>query len=562
MWIAGSKHAGPDYMSRTKEARLDCLMGFARATSNPEVVSINETNIVDSIVGSLTSCLSAEDVRAITFEEIRAEATKDQEMLDLIKAIENKDVTDKFPDVVANYNRHRDNLLVVDGVPMLGRRVIIPSSLRRRVLESLHSLHQGSAKMLERAKHSVYWPGIVDDLEQTRKSCSVCDRNAPSQAQMPPLPLESPEFPFQMIAMDYFEVKGKSWLAIADRFSGWLSLFYFPREASSQELINTLKYYFCTHGIAEQVSSDDGPQFRSNQFKQFLTSWGVSQHRVSSSYPPHSNLRAETAVKSGKRMLLDNTKTDGSPQWDKIIRAMMQHRNTPDAEYGLSPSQLVFGRPIRDFLPIKPGQFSPAEVWIDCRESREVALRNRFIKGAERWSTHARDLKPLKPGMKVMLQNQHGAGKIAKRWDRTGLIIDDLGHNKYRIRVDGSGRVTDRNRQFLRQFTPSTPVQPGPRPGSYYNHPEPVAEQPRPVPLEPQPAISIPEPVVHSPEPVAQPMLRTPERPAPHPVVQQTPASPGSPSFATPPTTPISNIPPRRSTRVSKPPDRWGYDKF
>ena len=92
-----------------------------------------------------------------------------------------------------------------------------------------------------------------------------------------------------MIAMDYFDVKGKSWLAIADRFSGWLSLFYFPREASSQELINTLKNYFCTYGIAEQVSSDDGPQFRSTQFKQFLNNWGVNQHRVSSSYHPHSH---------------------------------------------------------------------------------------------------------------------------------------------------------------------------------------------------------------------------------------------------------------------------------
>ena len=123
-------------MSRTKEARLDCLMGLARAAPDPEAISINETNIIDSVVGSLTSCLSADDIRAITFEEIKAEVARDQEMLDLIKAIENKDVTDKFPDVVANYNRHRDNLLVVDGVPMLGRRVIVPASCRKRVLES------------------------------------------------------------------------------------------------------------------------------------------------------------------------------------------------------------------------------------------------------------------------------------------------------------------------------------------------------------------------------------------------------------------------------------------
>ena len=107
----------------------------------------------------------------------------------------------------------------------------------------------------------------------------------------------------------------------ADRFSGWLSLFYYPREASCHELVTTLKNYFCTYGVAEQVSSDDGPQFRSNHFRQFLTSWGVNQHRVSSAYHPHSNLGAETAVKSDKRLLLDNTKADGSPQWDKIYQS-------------------------------------------------------------------------------------------------------------------------------------------------------------------------------------------------------------------------------------------------
>ena len=85
-----------------------------------------------------------------------------------------------------------------------------------------------------------------------------------------------------------------SWLVIADRFSGWLSLKYYPREASSSDLINSLKEYFCVFGVAEHFSSDDGPQFKSTAFKEFLRNWGVTQHRVSSSYHPHSNLRAET----------------------------------------------------------------------------------------------------------------------------------------------------------------------------------------------------------------------------------------------------------------------------
>ena len=58
----------------------------------------------------------------------------------------------------------------------------------------------------------------------------------------------------------------------------------------------------------------------------------MTEHRVSSAYHPHSNLRAETAVKSGKRLLLDNTRSDRSPDMDKVTRALMQHRNTPDTE--------------------------------------------------------------------------------------------------------------------------------------------------------------------------------------------------------------------------------------
>ena len=164
-----------------------------------------------------------------------------------------------------------------------------------------------------------------------------------------------------------------------------------------------------------------------------------------------------------------------------------------------------------------------------------------------------------------MLQNQHGAGKSAKRWDRTGLVLDDLGHNKYRVKVDGSGRVTDRNRQYLRQFTPVTQVQPGPTPVYHQPvaDPEPpitLPQSPIPATSNPEPVISIPEPVVSIPEPVVsvpEPQTLTPS--PPQPVAQ--PATPGSPSFVTPPSTPVTTIP-RRSTRVSKKPDRFGYDKF
>ena len=134
----------------------------------------------------------------------------------------------------------------------------------------------------------------------------------------------------------------------------------------------------------------------------------------------------------------------------------MNHRNTPDPEWKLSPAQLIYGRPIRDFLPIKLNQYSPQECWIQDRDSRELAMRHRIHLGMEKWSAKTRKLPALKVGQHVNIQNQHGSGKVSKRWDRTGVVVEDLGFDKYRIRVDGSGRVTDRNRRFLRLFKPAT----------------------------------------------------------------------------------------------------------
>ena len=246
----------------------------------------------------------------------------------------------------------------------------------------------------------------------------------------------------------------------------------------------------------------------------------------------------------------------------------------------------MFGRPIRDFIPVRPGDFSPSEVWIDDREKRELAMRKRFVRGYERWSERTRDLQPLTPGSRVMIQNQHGAGKTAKKWDRTGLVLENLGFNKYRVKVDGSGRVTDRNRQFLRKFTPVTPSMPGPSPsqtiGNQQVDPPSPARNSISQHFDPAPTIQVNPDLLNSPttqDGTSSPL--TPKKVA----TPDSPASPSSPSFITPPSSPFasdnpsepvevqpavpetSTLPetptlPRRSTRVSRPPDRWGYNKF
>ena len=313
----------------------------------------------------------------------------------LAEAIENTPYEDKLPKAVEQYERYRQDLHILEGVVMYGRRLIVPTDLRSDVLKALHSAHQGVSKMSERTQQVVFWPRIYKDIEKKRAECEACTRNAPSQSPLPPTPVASPEYPFQMIVMDYCNVKGKAWLVIADRFTGWVSVYYFAKEATTQQLIELLRAYFSTFGVCIEVATDNGSQYRAKMFTDFLKRWGVERHRISSDYFPHSNLRAETAVKTAKRLLMNNTGSDGTRVWNKICRALLQHRNTPDQEWKLSPSQLLFGRPVRDFLPVKPGLFNPSKVWVDCREKRELAMRHRLSLGAERWSVGTRQLPDL-----------------------------------------------------------------------------------------------------------------------------------------------------------------------
>ena len=73
-----------------------------------------------------------------------------------------------------------------------------------------------------------------------------------------------------MLVADYCDIKGKTWLVTADRFSGWVSVYYFPKEASSKGLIKVFGDIFTTFDVPQEVTTDGGPQFISHELTSFL----------------------------------------------------------------------------------------------------------------------------------------------------------------------------------------------------------------------------------------------------------------------------------------------------
>ena len=223
------------------------------------------------------------------------------------------------------------------------------------------------------------------------------------------------------------------------------------RKGGAMELVALVREVCMTFGVPEEVSSDGGPQFVSAEFAGFCKDWGIKQ-RVSSAYFPHSNTRAELGVKSMKRLLRDNLGRDGTLDNTRVARAIMEYRNTPDRDTGRSPAQVVYGRQLRDFLPVARGKYIPRKEWLLSREQREVALARRHCAKGEELTRGTKELVPLVPGTIVLVQNQ--VGPNAKKWDKSGVILADKGNSQYQVKLDGSGRVTLRNRAFLKRIVP------------------------------------------------------------------------------------------------------------
>ena len=329
-----------------------------------------------------------------------------------------------------------------------GDRVVIPKQLRKEVLDNLHIGHQGVTSMILRAQSSLFWPGIQADIQRKRDSCISCMESAPSNSALPPRPPVRPEYPFQSICIDYCFHAGHKYGVMVDRFSNWPCVW----KASKKSVVEWLTSFCARFGIPEEISSDGGPEFTSGAMQELMKDFGIN-HRKSSAYHPHSNLRAELGVKDVKRMLRENVDSDGSINNSRMTAALLTYKNTPDRDTRMSPAEYVFGRKMNDMLPTgSTWTDSFGDDWKRTMAARELAVASRHERCHDKLSEHTKELPPLDVGDHVAVQNQHGNSPL--KWDRRGVIVSVEPYDKYAVKILGSGRLTYRNRQHLRKYLP------------------------------------------------------------------------------------------------------------
>ncbi len=170
---------------------------------------------------------------------------------------------------IAPYWKYKQFLTVCKGLLMYGQRIVVPKVLQKETLQKIHEGHQGIERCRGRVTSSVWWPGVSSQVAQMVQQCPECAKNS-TPPKEPLLTSPLPDFSWQVIGTDLFELEGKQYLLIVDYFSRFPEVIQL-KSTTSAAVISQLKSVFARHGIPETVQSDNEPQMHHWNLLSLLT---------------------------------------------------------------------------------------------------------------------------------------------------------------------------------------------------------------------------------------------------------------------------------------------------
>ncbi|KAL5014615.1 hypothetical protein ScPMuIL_008885 [Solemya velum] len=335
-----------------------------------------------------------------------------------------------------SYHSKRHELSCEQGCVMWGLRVIIPSSLRDKIMTELHREHPGVCSMKAIARSYVWWPKLDEQIEQLVRECSVCQsvRSAPPKA--PLIPWTWPTRPFQRVHVDFCEKDKNYFLVLVDSHSKWIDVKHM-HSIGAEQTIDELRLIFAEHGLPEELVSDNGPQFTSAEFSAFMIKNGI-KHTLVPPYHAASNGAAERSVRIVKESLAKQVFANkkGMSMKHRLANFLIKYRSTPHSVTGRSPAELMLKRQLRTRLSlVKP---SLAKVVEDKQFQQKLYHDGR---NKER---------VFSVGDDVRVFNALGGLKPKNRWV-VGKVIEVCGPRKYLVRMGNVQRYVHVDHLLLAQ---------------------------------------------------------------------------------------------------------------
>ena len=157
-------------------------------------------------------------------------------------------------------------------------RIIVPTELRKKLLETLHFGRAGYTKIAAEVK-IFWWPNMQKEIEEKTKNCVACMASGKNlKYQIPKREfgkLKTPTEPGQEIQIDFSgklnnkKLNGEHQILIAvDRFCKWPTA-KICKSAETKEVINFLKQNFNLYGLLEKIKRTKAERLSQKNTKNF-----------------------------------------------------------------------------------------------------------------------------------------------------------------------------------------------------------------------------------------------------------------------------------------------------
>ena len=286
--------------------------------------------------------------KAVTLSEVIEESQNDRILQEVVDCVQKNIWSSKMIEVQP-YKKVMNELAVKSGILFKEERLVIPTSLRKRVLNIAHESHQGIVKTKALLREKVWWPHIDEDVESIIRSCIPCLSVAPDSS---PEPMKSHEMtgPWEKVHVDLCGPfpTGESILGIIDANSRWPDI-HIMKSTTSDKIVDCLDKTFTTHGYPGIVVTDNAPNLTSVHCEEYCEINGIT-HQKSIPYWPQGNAEVERFY----RTLLKAIRTceaEGKDWRKHIFKFLLAYRNTPHCSTKTSPAMLLMNRPLRDKIP-------------------------------------------------------------------------------------------------------------------------------------------------------------------------------------------------------------------
>lgn len=284
--------------------------------------------------------LNFTDEFPINYKEVAIETRKDKQLQRIMEYV-HKGWPDRVERSLLDVFSHYQDLEVVEGCLLFQDRVIIPQSMKQKVIKMLHLNHSGINKIKQLARRTVYWFGMNRDLEDFVKLCRTCNETT-SLSKKPPYSEWIPTSkPFSRIHADFFYFNKKTFLVVVDSHTKWVEVEHMRYGTDHNKVIKIFHSIFARYGLPDVLVTDGGPPFNSGIFTSFFEKQGIKVMK-SPPYHPKSNGQAERIVRLVKNVFKkflidpDIRKLDTDEQISLFI---MNYRNTCLGEDNKFPSE-------------------------------------------------------------------------------------------------------------------------------------------------------------------------------------------------------------------------------